>query len=495
MKKISYLVVALILMCITFNVKALTDADCITAEGSQTCTLSSDLEVTEQLVVQGQIVLDLNGHTISIPDSVLINSGVIGVKRGASLTINDSVGTGKISSGNQTYAAVAVTVKNEAATGSTATLIVNGGTLEGHYYGVVGNGNRHNTSITINGGSVIGLEGTGIYHPQEGTLIINDGKITGETGIEMRSGELVVNGGTITGTASFNVEPNGNGTTTTGVGIAIAQHTTQKDIDVRINGGEIEGEYALYESNPQGNASASSQTELAILGGTFATTNSENPAVYSVGKTGFIIGGTFNTALASDYISADSNLVASNGVYTVGSNDIGSSIDTEYASAQYASVDTYDVNITWDDLHWVFVYEGNIASPDRKVWVTKEYYDTTSDQKSYLNANGINGYILENAANLTAPVLGIVVENNSDFAVDVQAAIENITGNDKYTNAAGLQLSTDSSTFATTASILDIANGADANILVKPTAESFVNTTGDTASVTGEVTISISKTA
>ena len=509
MKKIGYLVVALAALFITSEVNASAITDCITGAGSHTCTLDADIEVTEQLVVQGNIVLDLNGHTISVPESRPSNltTGVIGVKRGAILTINDSSnGEGKILSGTKAYAAVAVTIPGESSTGSKATLIVNGGTLVGRYYAITGNGNRHNTSVTINGGTIRGTETNdcvGIFQPQEGTMVINGGTIEGASGIEIRAGSLIVNGGTITANAQDTVAvANGSGTTTIGAGIAIAQHTTKKEINVKIKGGDISGHHALYESDPQHNENVEDAVTLSITGGNFVATNDGDAAVYSEDVEDFIVRGTFNTPISADYIQntedveqdANGNLVIGSHSADAESNgDYG--VDTEYESVAYVnSVETYDVNITWDDLHWVFVYEGEITSPVRKAWVTKDYYDTTSTEKSYLTANEINGDILDNSANLPAPVLGMVVENNSTFAVDVAAAIEDINGNENYTNAAGLKLSTDSTIFDTTASVSALANSASANIYVKPTTEAFVNTTGATASVTGEVTISISKT-
>lgn len=511
MKKFSFIVVTLASMLFAFNVKATADSDCITGAGSQTCVLSDDLVVTEQLIVQGQVDLDLNGHTISVPDNIQITSGVIGVRRGASLTIRDSGTTGKISSGALTYAAVALTIPGESATGSKATLIVEGGTLEGRYYAIVGNGNRHNTSITINGGTLRGLEvndNVGIYHPQEGTLIINGGTISGATGIEIRSGSLTVNGGTIEGTGSpVSVTPNGNGTTTVGAGIAIAQHTSVKDIDVKIKGGTISGFSAVYESNPQNNANVTDQVSLVITGGNFQAINEGTVSVYSEDLEDFIVRGTFNTALDEDYINDESDIKESNGSYIIGSehyteiddesNDsTGTDVNTSYDSAAYvSSVETYDVNISWDDLHWVFVYEGDVTNPVRSVWVTKEYYDTVGVEKQHLSVNELNGDILDNTPNLAEPKLGIVVENNSVFAVDLTATVESVS-NTNYTNPAGLQVaieSTTTSAYASEASTTNLTTGNTVNVLVKPTATRFVNDTGATANVTGEVALTISK--
>ena len=91
--------------------------------------------------------------------------------------------------------AVKMTIKDENAGEDNAVLTVDGGTLTGYFYGIAGNGTRHGTEITINGGKVTSENGTGIYHPQAGTLTINEGEISGLTGVELRSGNLVMNGG------------------------------------------------------------------------------------------------------------------------------------------------------------------------------------------------------------------------------------------------------------------------------------------------------------
>ena len=143
--------------------------------------------------------------------------------------------------------------------------------------GVSGNGSVKNgvpecgpTTITINGGKIIG-GGTGIYHPQVGELTINNGEITGETGIEIRSGDLNVNGGVITATGnSTSTDPNGNGSTTVGAAIAVVQHTTEQPINVKINGGSFNGVSALYEANPQGNPEdATKNVRIVVNSGTF----------------------------------------------------------------------------------------------------------------------------------------------------------------------------------------------------------------------------------
>ena len=116
------------------------------------------------------------------------------------------------------------------------------------------------------------------------------------TGIEVRAGSLNVEGGTITGNGvPTTVTPNGNGTTSTGAAIAVAQHTTQLPINVSISGGTFKGYTAFYESNPQNNgAAAIANVNLSITGGSFQSTEGGTKAVYSEDKQNFVNGGFFS---------------------------------------------------------------------------------------------------------------------------------------------------------------------------------------------------------
>ena len=127
--------------------------------------------------------------------------------------------------------------------------------------GIAGNGSANYSDITINNNAEGIIEGTraGIYNSQVGKLTINSGTIKGTdktngSGIEIRAGELEVNGGTISagsGSTGVQFNPSGNGSTTKGAGIAVAQHNTQKAITVNIKGGTVSGYTALAATNPQ----------------------------------------------------------------------------------------------------------------------------------------------------------------------------------------------------------------------------------------------------
>lgn len=285
------------------------------AKNSNVCKLTENIELENLIDIKYDITLDLNGYSITPKETLKHSGGLVTVIHGGKLTIEDSGENGKISTGNSgdVWGAVQVTKKGETDISKKATLVINDGTLEGYSYAVTGNGNpdRVNTDITINGGKLIGLdakESLGIYHPQDGVLTVNGGEITGATGIEMRAGKLNVTGGTIRGTHKpVDVNPNGSGATTYGAGIAVAQHTTQKTIEVKVSNGVVEGHTALYESNPQKNSTdAIKNVSIEVTGGTFNAINEGTNAVYSENLTNFITGGEFNTTVDSTYLVAKS---------------------------------------------------------------------------------------------------------------------------------------------------------------------------------------------
>lgn len=199
--------------------------------------------------------------------------------------------------------------------GKGAKLTVNGGEIKGTAYGIVGNGleSSFGTTIKINDGKIEGEE-VGIYHPQNGNMTIDGGSIVGgTTGIEIRSGDLMVNGGTITGNGIPTlVSSNGNGTTSDGVGIAVAQHTTKQPINVYIKGGNISGYSAFYESNPQRTPETDiEKVKVDITGGQFKAINGGSVSVYSEDETGFISGGYFSHMPDKKYVATNKRVVAS----------------------------------------------------------------------------------------------------------------------------------------------------------------------------------------
>ena len=163
--------------------------------------------------VGDEVVLDLNGHTISsnganpyyatlnVYTKVTIKNGTVkyeGSKRGAI----DLVGQGDLTIESD------VTINGGDAfaifTSGTSKLTVNGSVETNGNYAIAGNGSKDaggyidSCNITVNDGATISApKGVAIYHPEKGTVTINGGRISGNTGVQMCSGELIINGGTI----------------------------------------------------------------------------------------------------------------------------------------------------------------------------------------------------------------------------------------------------------------------------------------------------------
>lgn len=282
----------------------------------------------EAIVVQGTAVLETKALTVKSyrprqndqdPYNYIMNASIGGKIIIGSDTVVEDCYYGE--EAYDTYGTVGVKVLGT--TDDLVELTIDGGKIRTYGFAVSGNGaGCDNTEITIKGNSVVTSENAqAIYHPQAGTLNIEGGRITGTSSIEMRAGTLNVTAGVITGTATpGTVTPNGNGSTSEGAGIAIAQHTTKKPITVNISGGEILGYTAFYESNPQENeAEAIEKVTIHITNGTFKAINGGTQALYSEDKTDFVSGGAFSSAVLEDYCAdgyepTDKDM---NGNYTV----------------------------------------------------------------------------------------------------------------------------------------------------------------------------------
>lgn len=316
---------------------------------------AEDTKLTEDvtdptIVVKGNVIIDLNGHTINgtvhvfgnvtITGNGIIDGGnatAIWVYREGSVTLENGTirSNASYESNGKKYDVNAVQVGAVSSGAGAGTFIMNGGTITGASYGIfvtkdssvvinggtieskimaIASNGSHSESysedsakITVNGG-ILKSDAVGIYAPSyDGVTKITGGTIIGkETGIEIRGGSLDVTGGTIQGGAESETSstPNGNGSTTSNAGIAIAQHTTLDDINVTISGGSVTsigGNTALYESNPQNNSAEDiAKVTIKVTGGTFNATGAN--AVYSEDVSSFITGGTYSSDV-TEYVA------------------------------------------------------------------------------------------------------------------------------------------------------------------------------------------------
>ena len=273
-------------------------ADAATA--GQTVTVLNDVDMTTDgnltVNVGKDIVLDMNGHSIKGANADHKNICVSG-----KLTLMDSKenSTGKIYSedpykkgvydktliyvdGNGEFVMesghINTVLPNSVDNGQFAIgafenckVTINGGTIEGGYSAITGFGDPNdNTTITINGGTLICPMDYAIYHPQPGKLTINEGAtIYGGAGaICMKSGELEINGGTLTSKGKGNTGNWGDGTG--GLGNAALNFCAPYgDVAATIKGGTItaEGDAVLIDAKP----TEGKTVTLAIEGGTYSS--------------------------------------------------------------------------------------------------------------------------------------------------------------------------------------------------------------------------------
>ncbi len=271
------------------------------AAAGQTVTVLNDVDMTTDgnlTVNEGKdIVLDMNGHSIKCANADYKNILVWG-----KLTLKDSKenSTGKIYAetpyqygvydkplvyvgskdefvmeSGHIYSVIPEKTADNGQFGIGAydngTVTINGGTIESGWYAIAGNGSGvQTTAITINGGTLVSTSDYAIYHPQFGTLTINDGAVVyGAAGaIAMKRGNLVVNGGTMTSKGIGDTGNWGDGTGNLGKA-ALNFCAPYGDVTAIIKGGTItaEGDAVLIDAKP----TEGKTVTLAIEGGTYSS--------------------------------------------------------------------------------------------------------------------------------------------------------------------------------------------------------------------------------
>ncbi|MFR5888847.1 MAG: S-layer homology domain-containing protein [Oscillospiraceae bacterium] len=315
----------------------------------ETITLLDDITLSSTLTINtgAAFTIDLNGHDIKATQCVIMveRGNVSFTGEGTIAETSPNYGAinikGSNDSGDVNYTTVTVDkdvtlvawapvfiTPNESsgvpnAYGVTVniegTLISKPDTSGDKGHGIYINGQiKHlNNAPVINvSGASVTSEGYGIYAAGYATWSIEDSSITGKvTGVEIRAGVMNISGSSqIIGLGSpTTVEANGNGTTTCGAGIAVAQHTTGLPIELAISGGTISGYTALNESNPQKNGQSQlDKIEMSISGGEFKTIKGGKTAVRSEDKASFITGGSYDSSVA-EYVSESMKYELNNG--------------------------------------------------------------------------------------------------------------------------------------------------------------------------------------
>ena len=335
------------------------------ADDGATITVMNDASVSDRIIVSNgkSITLDLNGHDVSFDSNKHIQI------RYGNLNI---VGKGCIyeklpnlspiilygSATDQANYSVVTVGKNVTLKGWAGLFIDNNKTAGN--YGIVANvygtlqgqkdtSGAGGTALYVNGliihttgnvpkitldGAVLNNEaGVGMYLAGYADTTMKNCTVTssseGSAGIEIRAGKLDITSCVITGGfGTFTASPNGNGSTSGNVALAIAQHTTKLPIEVTIHNGTLKGGAAVVQDNPEKNdVEAISRVKLNIENGFYqGTVTSEN-------LKNFISGGEYTQPVPDEYISSDVDVAATYEIdgmktYLVGRADVNEKINT-----------------------------------------------------------------------------------------------------------------------------------------------------------------------
>lgn len=121
------------------------------------------------------------------------------------------------------------------------------------------------------GGSTLNTTGHAMYIAGNINTIITNAELEGTTsGVEVRAGSLEIYHSKITSinTNEPSMTANGSGTTSDSVALAVAQHTTKKDITVSVTNTTLTGVGAFMEGNPQKNPDCTNQMNISLGEGT-----------------------------------------------------------------------------------------------------------------------------------------------------------------------------------------------------------------------------------
>ena len=312
---------------------------------NNTITLEGDVTLSDNLVISdgSTLIINLNGNTLSAKDTVIkITHGNVELTGEGEVKENSPYyapvfleGSANPNDENYTTVTVGKDVTLTGWSGLFIDYIVDNGSKVG--YGIVAdvygtlnsvkdtagygghalyvNGSLTATEgnipkITLNGARLNTVAGNGMYLAGfADTKIINStitSSASGNTGIEIRAGKLYIeNSKIVGGNGEFTVQPNGNGSTTGNVALAVVQHTTKLPIEITVANGTFTGGAALFEENAQKNdAAAIDKIKVDVQDGDF------EGIVYSQNKEEFISGGSFNTSPESTYIDSSVNTKA-----------------------------------------------------------------------------------------------------------------------------------------------------------------------------------------
>lgn len=454
------------------------------AENGSTITVLNNVELTEMLTVSAgkTLTLDLNGYTLSVPETT--GKHMYALNNKGELTLKDSAGGGKIEArgiyngydGNNTDKAVEgakMTIESGAYVGldsdggagvfNCADLVINGGTFEGSVAAV---NSRVEGTLTVNGGTFNGGVNGYTVQTRSRTTVFHNATINGVFGaIGVWGGEVTINGGTYTFTG---VEGSTSNLIYTGAG------------SVTINGGQF-SKVGDVDLNSEGafTVNSSAGASVAITGGSFSSVYENNASGSNNGMfsgTGAlkVEGGTYTTpsgeaAGVADKVS-DGYALKADGTVAVAVAQIG---EKSYADLQEA-IDGAENGDTIALLKDVELSElikvtgksltlegnGNSISGEGALWLLSDVYEIKNvvfEDITYMDGYGVLEFTYA-----TATVENCVFKNNNVknvIAVDCNA---NNDGNSAVTM--------DGCTFTGNTCSTSVINSAEGTTVVKNSA-------------------------
>ena len=270
--------------------------------------LHADVTLDTTLVVNGTVVLNLNGYTISMEDASSTTASAI--KNNGNLTIKDG---SELANGKITFVSTTPSANFGYSTSTivnSGNLTVESGTIEnttngGASYAIDTAWYSQNVSITINGGTIsavkVAVRQVPFSTTYTNTVTINGGTLSGYAGLQIHaiSGGLNlatvnITGGTLTGTYSFYSY--------------YSAAETSSATTVAISGGTFNGYVYLY--NPVKGSDAYPMdveiTDGTFNGGVYVFTYDAEGNYVDIPA---ITGGTFDSEDAADYLKDGYHLV------------------------------------------------------------------------------------------------------------------------------------------------------------------------------------------
>lgn len=360
------------------QVVAITALEYVIDADNTTITLDKDTTYGSITVAQGvkNAVIDLNGHNLTLTASGKKNGANIRsfmVNNGAELTVKNSGAAATVNAAAQSTidnnAKFTVDEKVTLTCAANYTLYYKAGSTV-NVKGTVANthdtdgtaiGGNHDYSAgsTLNiedGATVTSNTNNAIYHPQDGTINVNGGTITGKTAIYARAGHINIYDGTLNGTGN------------------------KAEAGTVANGADATGDALVLQVY-----SSSYPEELVpnITGGVFNSANGQAVATYQakvndsgLAPTKFITGGTF-TPMVNAALIADTSYVDGDEVKVDDRTDISAAkVVLNYSSINYnaseISNSVYSVTLNGYELDsYAYTVEGTTFATEPGTYVIK----------------------------------------------------------------------------------------------------------------------------